>query len=109
LLFCSILDPSGVKVNDRMNERNLIWHPHKVTKHDRWLRKETLRPVGELTRPLVDAGILTIAAFTSPSIEERDLIRKLFGEGESVETYDRRALDGCEASDRKGLYKNPNG
>ena len=146
------------------NDRNLTWHPHKVTKHDRWLRNshksalvwltglsasgkstianeieqalfvrqintfvldgdnvrhglnkdlgfspehrvENLRRVGEVARLLVDAGILTIAAFISPYIAERDRIRELFGAGEFIETYVKCSIDVCEERDPKGLYQ----
>src|SRR5512140_441444 len=41
-------------------------------------RKENLRRVGEVSKLLVDAGILTIAAFISPYREDRLMIRNLF-------------------------------
>jgi adenylylsulfate kinase len=146
------------------DDRNLTWHPHQVTKKDRWLRnshksalvwltglsasgkstianaleqalfvrqintfvldgdnvrhglnkdlgfspehrRENLRRVGEVARLLVDAGILTIAAFISPYVEERARIRGLFGEGEFIETYVKCSIDVCEVRDPKGLYK----
>jgi adenylylsulfate kinase len=68
-------------------------------------RSENLRRVGEVAKLLVDAGILTIAAFISPYISERDAIRSLFTEGEFIEVYLECDLCICEQRDPKGLYK----
>lgn len=68
-------------------------------------RKENLRRVGEVARLFVDAGILTIAAFISPYLEDRLAIRKLFNDGEFIEIYLKCDLSVCESRDPKGLYK----
>lgn len=68
-------------------------------------RKENIRRVGEVARLLVDAGILTIAAFISPYAEDRFAIRKLFNDGEFIEVYLKCDLSVCEARDPKGFYK----
>jgi len=68
-------------------------------------RKENLRRVGEVAKLLVEAGILTVAAFISPFRSDRSLIRKLFQEGEFLEVYLRCDLSVCESRDPKGLYK----
>jgi adenylylsulfate kinase len=68
-------------------------------------RKENIRRVGEVARLLVDAGILTIAAFISPYVEDRQLVRRLFPEAEFIETYLRCETAICEERDPKGLYK----
>jgi adenylylsulfate kinase len=70
-------------------------------------RKENLRRVGEVAKLLVDAGILTIAAFISPYTVDREAIRALFDpeENEFIEVYLRCDLSVCEIRDPKGLYK----
>ena len=68
-------------------------------------RKENLRRVGEMARLLVDAGILTIAAFISPYASDRMAIRNLFQGEEFIEVYLKCDLTVCEARDPKGLYK----
>jgi adenylylsulfate kinase len=69
-------------------------------------RKENLRRVGEMAKLLVEAGILTVAAFISPFASDRDAIRKLFsGDEEFVEVYLKCDLAVCESRDPKGLYK----
>lgn len=70
-------------------------------------RKENLRRVGEVAKLLVDAGILTIAAFISPYASDREAIRELFSSDneEYVEVYLKCDLAVCESRDPKGLYK----
>lgn len=68
-------------------------------------RTENLRRVGEVAKLLVDAGILTIAAFISPYAADRATIRSLFNEGEFIEVYLKCDLSICEARDPKGFYK----
>ena len=70
-------------------------------------RKENLRRVGEVAKLLVDAGLLTIAAFISPYASDRDSIRELFSKDneEFIEVYLKCKLDVCESRDPKGLYK----
>lgn len=70
-------------------------------------RKENLRRVGEVAKLLVDAGILTIAAFISPYASDREAIRELFRSDneEFIEVYLKCDLAVCEARDPKGLYK----
>lgn len=69
-------------------------------------RKENLRRVGEVAKLLVDAGILTVAAFISPFASDREAIRQLFSSNEEfVEVYLKCDLAVCETRDPKGLYK----
>ena len=70
-------------------------------------RKENLRRVGEVSKLLVDAGIIAIAAFISPYASDRQSIRELFRRDneEFIEVYLKCALEVCESRDPKGLYK----
>jgi adenylylsulfate kinase len=70
-------------------------------------RKENLRRVGEVAKLLVDAGVLTIAAFISPYAAERNNIRALFNtdDEEFIEIFLKCDLAVCEERDPKGLYK----
>jgi adenylylsulfate kinase len=68
-------------------------------------RKENLRRVGEVAKLMVDAGILTIAAFISPYVADREMIRALFQPGEFIETFCKCDIGVCETRDPKGLYK----
>ncbi len=70
-------------------------------------RKENLRRVGEVAKLLVDAGVLTIAAFISPYAADRNNIRALFNsdDEEFIEVYLKCDISICEQRDPKGLYK----
>ena len=68
-------------------------------------RIENIRRIGEVTKLMVDAGIVVLTAFISPFKAERDMVRSLFDEGEFVEVFVDTTLEVCEQRDVKGLYK----
>jgi bifunctional enzyme CysN/CysC len=68
-------------------------------------RTENIRRVAEVSRLLMDAGVLVITAFISPYRDDRRLARSLVNEGEFVEVYVNAPLAVCEQRDPKGLYK----
>lgn len=68
-------------------------------------RKENIRRIAEVGKLMVDAGILTFAAFITPYRESRAFIRSLMTDWPYYECYVKCALSTCEARDPKGLYK----
>ena len=68
-------------------------------------RDENLRRVGEVAKLMVDAGLVVLSAFISPTKEERERVRALFDEGRFIEVYVSTPIEVCEARDPKGLYK----
>ncbi|WOT05808.1 adenylyl-sulfate kinase [Shewanella youngdeokensis] len=68
-------------------------------------RDENLRRVGEVAKLMVDAGLVVLSAFISPTKEERDRVRALFEAGQFIEVHLSTQLAVCEARDPKGLYK----
>ena len=68
-------------------------------------RKENLRRIGEMAKLFVDAGIITLAAFISPSEQGRETLKQMFADGEFIEIYCKCSLEECERRDVKGLYK----
>jgi adenylylsulfate kinase len=68
-------------------------------------RRENIRRVGEVAKLFVDAGIVVLAAFISPFIEDRDRVRALFEPDEFIEVHVRCDLKICEQRDPKGLYR----
>lgn len=68
-------------------------------------RVENIRRVGEVCKLFTDAGLIVMSAFISPFASDRELVRKLFPEGEFVEVYMETPLEVCERRDPKGLYK----
>ena len=67
-------------------------------------RVENIRRIGEVSKLMVDAGLIVLTAFISPFKAERDVVRDMLGEGEFVEIYVDTPLDICEERDVKGLY-----
>ena len=53
----------------------------------------------------MNAGIITITAFVSPFISDRNKVRKIIGPSDFIEVYCSAGIDVCESRDTKGLYK----
>jgi bifunctional enzyme CysN/CysC len=67
-------------------------------------RIENIRRVGEVSRLMVDAGLIVLTAFISPFRAERDMVRAMFPDGEFIEIHVDTPLSVAEARDVKGLY-----
>lgn len=68
-------------------------------------RSENIRRIGEVAKLMVDAGMITLAAFISPYRKDRKHVRNLLEDGEFIEVYVKARIETCEARDPKGLYK----
>ncbi|MBF0357008.1 MAG: adenylyl-sulfate kinase [Magnetococcales bacterium] len=68
-------------------------------------RVENIRRIGEVSKLMVDAGIITLAAFISPFASDRLKVRNLLEPGDFIEIYCNSSLEKCEERDVKGLYK----
>ena len=68
-------------------------------------RVENIRRVAEVSRLMVDAGLVVITAFISPFRSEREVARTLFEKEEFDEVFVNVALEVAELRDPKGLYK----
>lgn len=68
-------------------------------------RVENIRRVAEVSKLMVDAGLLVITAFISPFQSERRLARELLEDGEFLEVFVDTPLQVAEERDPKGLYK----
>ena len=68
-------------------------------------RVENIRRVAEVSKLMVDAGLITLVSFISPFRAERDLARNLMEEGEFIEIFVNTPLSVAETRDPKGLYK----
>lgn len=67
-------------------------------------RRENIRRIAEVAKLFVDTGIITIAAFISPSNELRRMASDIIGAEDFKEVYISTPLEVCEARDVKGLY-----
>lgn len=68
-------------------------------------RVENIRRVAEVTKVLVDAGLIVLTAFISPFRAEREMAQSLVAAGEFFEIHVDTPLNVAEARDPKGLYK----
>ncbi|MEH6675770.1 sulfate adenylyltransferase subunit CysN [Phenylobacterium sp.] len=67
-------------------------------------RVENIRRVAEVSRLMVDAGLIVLVSFISPFRAERRMARDLMEDGEFVEVYVATPLAVAEERDVKGLY-----
>lgn len=86
---------------DGDNVRNGLCSDLGFTEDD---RKENLRRVAEVSRLMLDAGLIIICAFISPNCEDRLAIKQVVGEDRFVEVYVNCSVEVCEKRDVKGLY-----
>lgn len=68
-------------------------------------RVENIRRVGEVTKLMVDAGIVVISSFISPFVSDREMVKKLIGDQDFIEVFINTPLEVAEERDPKGLYK----
>lgn len=67
-------------------------------------RVENIRRIAEVSKLMMDAGIIVLTAFISPFRQDREIARQLIGEDHFFEIYLSTPLAVCEARDPKGLY-----
>jgi adenylylsulfate kinase len=68
-------------------------------------RSENIRRAGEVIKLFLDAGIITLAAFISPSHLDRKKVKEICADSDFVEIYCKCSLRACIERDVKGLYK----
>jgi len=68
-------------------------------------RSENIRRIAEISNLMLDAGVLTLAAFVSPYIKDREAVKQIVGPDNIIEIYVNTSLVECERRDVKGLYK----
>ena len=67
-------------------------------------RKENIRRIAELSKLFVDAGIVTINSFITPSSELRTMAREIIGKDDLIEVFVKASFETCMKRDVKGLY-----
>lgn len=92
-ILCRILD--GDNIRNGINS-NLGFTPED--------RQENIRRIAEVSRLFVDTGIVTLAAFISPTHQARQMARDIIGQEDFIEVYISTPLEVCEQRDVKGLY-----
>ncbi len=67
-------------------------------------RVENIRRIAEVSKLMVNAGLIVITSFISPFDSQRRMARELLEEGEFIEVFVDTPLDVAEARDPKQLY-----
>jgi adenylylsulfate kinase len=68
-------------------------------------RIENIRRIAEVSKLFLNAGIITINSFVSPTIAIRKMAAEIIGQDDFIEVYVNCPLEICEKRDVKGLYK----
>lgn len=92
--LCRILDGDNIRSGINNNLR--------FTEDD---RMENIRRIAEVSKLFVDTGVITIAAFISPTNDIRRMAHDIIGEDDFLEVFVNTPIEVCEARDIKGLYK----
>lgn len=92
-LLCRILDGDNIRTGINAN---LVFSADD--------RRENIRRVAEVAKLFVDTGIITIAAFVSPTEELRNLAQHIIGKDDFKEIFISTPIEECERRDVKGLY-----
>ena len=68
-------------------------------------RTENIRRISEVSKLMLESGLIVMTAFISPFNKDRNESRKLISSDDFIEIYCKASLEVCEARDVKGLYK----
>ena len=92
--FCQVLDGDNIRsgINNNLG----------FSEED---RLENIRRISEVSKLLINTGMITICSFISPTDEIRKLARNIIGEKDFIEIFLNPPLEVCEQRDTKGLYK----
>ncbi|MFA6834739.1 MAG: adenylyl-sulfate kinase [Bacteroidaceae bacterium] len=92
-LLCRVLDGDNIRTGINSNLG--------FSEED---RKENIRRIAEVSKLFVDTGVITIAAFISPTDEIRQQAEDIIGAENFYEIFISTPLSECEKRDVKGLY-----
>lgn len=68
-------------------------------------RMENVRRIGEVSKLLLDAGVVVLSAFISPFNADREQVKEIVGIENYIEVFVDTPIEVCEQRDVKGLYK----
>jgi adenylylsulfate kinase len=68
-------------------------------------RNENIRRIAEVAKLFLNAGVITICCFVSPTEQLRSIAKQIIGEEDFVEVFVKASIEACEKRDVKGLYK----
>jgi adenylylsulfate kinase len=92
--FCQVLDGDNIRmgINNNLGFNEVD-------------RLENIRRIAEVSKLLINTGMITICSFISPTTEIRNLAKSIIGEDDFIEIFLNTPLEVCEDRDVKGLYK----
>lgn len=92
--FCQVLDGDNIRmgINNNLGFSEID-------------RLENIRRISEVSKLLINTGMITICSFISPTDDIRTLARSIIGEKDFIEIFLNPPLAVCEQRDVKGLYK----
>ncbi len=92
--FCQVLDGDNIRhgINNNLG----------FSGED---RLENIRRIAEVSKLLIQTGMIIICSFISPTNEIRNMARSIIGEKDFIEIFLSPPLEVCENRDTKGLYK----
>ena len=68
-------------------------------------RTENIRRISEVSKLMLESGLIVMTAFISPFNKDRNEARELISSDDFIEIYCKASLEICETRDVKGLYK----
>jgi len=68
-------------------------------------RTENIRRISEVSKLMIEAGLIVMTAFISPFEKDRNEARSLISNDHFIEIFCKASLETCEERDVKGLYK----
>jgi len=92
--FCQVLDGDNI----RMGINNNLGFSEED-------RQENIRRIAEVSKLLINTGMITICSFISPTHEIRQMAKDIIGEKDFIEIFLNPPLEVCEQRDTKGLYQ----
>lgn len=90
------------QVLDGDNIRSGINSNLKFTEVD---RLENIRRISEVSKLLINSGVIALNSFISPTKEIRDMAKGIIGKENFFEIYVNAPVEICEERDVKGLYE----
>lgn len=91
--FCHVLDGDNIRtgINNNLG----------FSEED---RMENIRRIAEVSKLLINTGLITICSFISPTQQIRNMARQIIGEKDFIEIFLNPPIEVCEKRDTKGLY-----
>ena len=68
-------------------------------------RVENIRRIAEVSKLMLNAGLVVISSFISPFKADREMVRALVEKDDFIEVFVNTSIETAESRDPKGLYK----